>query len=110
VTHPNARKGAAWELAIRRYLEEDFGRQVRRPRQEGARDVGDLHLTPFILQAKDVANLSLPATIRQAEQQAENAGEHFGVVVAKVRGRNVADGTVSMSLRTFRKLVLAFYE
>lgn len=104
MTNPNKAKGDRWELDVTRYLAEEFNRQVRRPHQEGYKDVGDLHLSPFALQCKDVAGLSLPATIRAAELQAGHAEEPFGVVVHKVRGKNVADGTVSMSLRTFRAL------
>lgn len=105
MTNPNKAKGDRWELAVMRFLADWFGRLVRRPHQEGFKDVGDLHLSPFILQCKDVANLSLPATIRAAELQATHAGEPFGVVVHKVRGKSAEDGTVSMSLRTFRAVV-----
>ena len=105
MTNPNKAKGDRWERAVMAYLAEEFGRQVRRPHQEGFKDVGDLHLSPFALQCKDVAGLSLPATIRAAELQATHAEEQFGVVVHKVRGKGAAEGVVSMSLRTFRDLV-----
>lgn len=105
MTNPNKAKGDRWELAVMAFLALVFGRLVRRPHQEGYKDVGDLHLSPFILQCKDVANLSLPATIRAAELQAGHAGEPFGVVVHKVRGKPAAEGVVSMSLATFRDVV-----
>lgn len=105
MTNPNKAKGDRWERAVMEYLAIAFGRLVRRPHQEGFRDVGDLHLSPFIIQCKDVAGLSLPATIRAAEAQAVNAEEAFGVVAHKVRGKSAAEGTVSMSLATFRDVV-----
>jgi hypothetical protein len=110
MANPNKAKGDAWERSVMAYLAEEFGRQVRRPHQEGYKDVGDLHLSPFALQCKDVAGLSLPATIRAAELQAGHAEEPFGVVAHKVRRKNVADGTVSMSLRTFRAVAARLQE
>lgn len=105
MTHPNKAKGNRWELAVVRYLAEHFGREVRRPHQEGHVDVGDIHLSPFAIQAKDVAALSLPATVRAAEAQAKAAQEEYAVVVHKVRGKPPEDAIVSMSLRQFRVLV-----
>lgn len=104
MTNPNKAKGDRWERMIIVYLAAVFGRLVRRPRQEGFKDVGDIHLSPFIIQAKDVAGLSLPATIRAAELQAGHAQELYGVVAHKVRGKGAAEGVVSMSLATFRAL------
>jgi hypothetical protein len=107
MTSANAAKGARWELAVVRYLAEVFGRDARRPHQEGFKDVGDIHLSPFAIQAKDVAALSLPAAIRDSEKQAGHADESYGVVVHKVRGKGPEDAVVSMSLRQFRDIVSA---
>jgi hypothetical protein len=104
MTNPNAAKGARWERDVRTFLAAVFGKLVRRPHQEGFKDVGDLHLGPFVLQCKDVSGLSLPGAIRDAEKQAGHAGEPFGVVAHKVRGKGAAEATVSMSLATFRSL------
>jgi hypothetical protein len=35
-----------------RFLAEVHGRQVRRTHQEGYEDVGDIHLSPFVIRAK----------------------------------------------------------
>lgn len=106
MANPNARKGSDWERAVRRYLEEWFGRQVRRPRQEGFRDVSDLHLSPFVLQAKNWKDTTaaLREGVNGAELQAVHAGEAYGVAVIKSRNKPAADGRVAMTLRTFRRV------
>jgi len=110
VTTANQAKGAAWERDIRTYLTETLGRHVvRRPRNEGFKDVGDIHVSPFVLQAKNVAAITLSAFVEAAEAQAVNADEPFGVAVVKRRGKGAADGYVVMSLRTFRRVLTLLY-
>ncbi len=107
VTSPNAAKGKAFEREVRRYLEDVFGRLVRQPHQEGFKDVGDLHLAPFVLQAKNYADVAtaLNIGVAGAELQASHAGEPYGVAVIKKRNANVAAARVAMTLSTFRDLV-----
>lgn len=107
MTSPNAAKGARWELDIVRYLADTFGRLVRRPHQEGFKDVGDIHLSPFVLQAKNYADATaaLRFGVLGAEQQARHAEETYGVAVIKRRGKGAADAYVAMRLETFRALV-----
>lgn len=102
MTSANKAKGSAWERAVRTFLAETFGRQVRRPHAEGFLDVGDLHLDPFVLQCKNEARITLSSYVRDAEIQAERAEQPFGVAVVKQRGKGAAEGYVVMSLRTFR--------
>ena len=106
MSNPNGAKGKAFERITRRYLEEVFGRQVRRPHNEGFKDVGDLHLSPFAIQCKDYANVAaaLDIGVAGAEVQAVNAGEAFGVAVIKKRGANISEARVAMTLRTFRDI------
>lgn len=105
--NPNGAKGARFELDVFRYLSETFGRQVRRPHNEGFKDVGDLHLSPFAIQAKNYADVAaaLNVGVAGAELQAVHAEEPFGVAVIKKRGAPIAEARVAMSLRTFRDLV-----
>lgn len=107
MSNPNAAKGAQFERDIRAYLAEVHGRAVRRPHQEGTKDVGDLHLSPFVLQAKNYADIAtaLRVGVAGAELQATHAGEPFGAAVLKSRGRPIAEARVAMSLRTFRALL-----
>lgn len=105
--NPNGAKGAAFERDVRRFLEETFGRLVRRPRNEGFKDVGDIHLSPVILQAKNWGNTTsaLNEGVKGAEIQAVHAGETFGVAVIKKRGSNVSESRVAMTLATFGRLL-----
>lgn len=102
----NGTKGKAFERDIMRFLSEAFGRQVRRPHQEGFLDVGDIHLSPWALQAKNYANTTdaLNVGVRDAEIQAERAEEAYGAAVIKKRGSNIAEARVAMTLRTFRRV------
>jgi hypothetical protein len=124
VANPSKAKGTAWESAIRDYLNEALGlywldwrerrkngmtqwvnpmdpRNIKRQAQEGAKDVGDLHAWPFILEAKDVKNPAVPAWMRQAREEAFNAGFPYYVVVHKLRQANVRFGRVHLDVRTF---------
>lgn len=107
MTSANKAKGSRWELDIVRYLAERFGRKVRRPHAEGFEDVGDIHLSPFVLQAKNYSDVAtaLRVGVEGAEIQASRAEERYGVAVIKRRGKGAADAYVAMSLETFRDLV-----
>ena len=107
MTSPNARKGKDFERDVTRFLAEVFGRQVRRPHAEGFEDVGDIHLSPFALQAKNYADVAtaLNVGVKGAEEQAVRAEEPFGAAVIKKRGASIAEARVAMSLRTFRRLI-----
>lgn len=121
MANPNKVKGTQWESAIRDYLNafldlvDAHGRfldpfdagNVRRPAQEGSRDVGDIHAVPFVLEAKNTKSPAVPTWIRQAEIEAGHAGFPFGVVVHKVRGSAVATGRVHVSVRTWTRIRLA---
>lgn len=107
MSNPNKAKGSKFELDAVRYLAEVFGRSVYRPHQEGHVDVGDLHLDPVVIQAKNYGNVAtaLNVAVAGAEKQAAAAGLPFGVALIKKRGSNVAEARVAMSLRTFRDVV-----
>lgn len=109
MTSANAAKGSRWELAVVRYLMETFGRNARRPHQEGFKDVGDVHLSPFVLQAKDEARHTFSSYVDDAEAQAANAGEPFGAAVVKRRGKGPERAYVVMTLATFRALLAAMF-
>ncbi|MBC3987817.1 hypothetical protein H8N00_02615 [Streptomyces sp. AC563] len=121
MANPNKVKGTAWESAVRDYLNAFLGlvdergkfldpmngANVRRAAQEGARDVGDIHAAPFVLEAKNTKSLAVPTWIRQAEIEAAHAGFPFGVVVRKVRGSSVAVGRVHVSVGAWTRVRLA---
>jgi len=129
MSNPNKARGTAWESAVRDYLNEELGlyhprgwrngetvtpfirpadpMNVRRAAQEGARDVGDVHAVPFVLECKDVQAPAVPAWLRQAHVEAKHAGYPYGVVVHKTRGKGARAGRVHFGVRTWTRLRLA---
>lgn len=107
VTNPNGALGADHELKTVRYLAEVFGREARRPHAEGFLDVGDIHISPFALQAKNWKDTTaaLNIGVSASELQAKRAGETYGAAVIKKRNANISEARVAMTLRTFRDLV-----
>ena len=78
---------------------------VIKPRQEGYIDIGDIHVSPFVLQAKDEQSHNFSGYINDAEKQAEAAGEDYGVAVVKRRRYSTSKGYVVMTVRTFALVV-----
>ncbi|WP_432118508.1 hypothetical protein [Streptomyces sp. bgisy032] len=116
MANPSKARGTRWESAIRDYLNGVLGyshptdwRLVKRQAQEGAKDVGDLHAWPFILEAKDVKSPAVPTWLRQAEAEAVNAGFPYGVVIHKVRGKGPALARVHITDETYRRLLAAMF-
>ena len=121
MANPNKTRGTMWESAVRNYLNafldlvdnngvfrDPFdGMNVRRPAQEGARDIGDVHAVPFLLECKDVRSPAVPTWLRQATVEAVHAGFPYGVVVHKVRGLGVRAGRVHFDVRTWTRVRLA---
>ncbi|MFC9651446.1 hypothetical protein [Streptomyces sp. NPDC056937] len=118
MANPNKVKGTQWESDIRDYLNsalglvDEYGKyldpfngyNVRRPAQEGALDVGDVHAVPFILEAKNVKRPAVPTFLRQAVVEARNAGFPFGVAVVKVPRTNVRRGRVHFDIGTWTRV------
>ncbi|MFF1377534.1 hypothetical protein [Streptomyces sp. NPDC058308] len=117
MANPNKTRGTAWESAVRNFLNAFLGlvddngvfldpfdgMNVRRPAQEGARDIGDVHAAPFILECKDVRSPAVPTWLRQAKVEAVHAGFPYGVVVHKRRGLGVRSGRVHFDVCTWTR-------
>lgn len=100
-------KGTWWETACVNWL-APFIPGVRRKVLAGATDKGDVTWgsEQVVIECKNVATLSVPAWIREAELEAANNGSEFGVVFYKVRGKGQAvDGVVAMRPDTFVRLI-----
>ncbi|OKI00157.1 hypothetical protein A6A06_23620 [Streptomyces sp. CB02923] len=118
MANPNKAKGTQWESDVRDYLNKELGQvdeygklldpfdahNVRRPAQEGAADVGDVHAVPFVLECKNVKSPAVPTFLRQAEVEARHAGFPYGVAVVKVPRANVRRGRVHVSVRTWTRV------
>ncbi|MFJ9408599.1 hypothetical protein [Streptomyces sp. NPDC101393] len=126
MTNRNKAKGTEWETAAADYLNETLGQykpnwrdgaralrwkdprdsnNVTRNVQSGAGDIGDLALWPFAGEAKNVATITLPAFIKQANVEARRAGADYGVVLIKARGKSTADGFAVMDIATFARVL-----
>lgn len=106
MTSPQAAKGAKWERDVVAYLRA-VGVPANRPRQEGFDDVGDIHASPFVIQAKD--HRDVMAAIRLATDaapvQARAAREPFGVAVVKRARRPVGEAYAVMRLEDLAALI-----
>lgn len=80
--------------------------QCRRTGTQAA-DLGDLAETgpAMVIEAKDWKTLSLPQWIKQAEEAAVKT-KRFPVVIAKRRGKNVAESYVILPLWSFMGIVV----
>lgn len=108
MTNPQKAKGSAFETAIYRFL-QDAGLFAYKPRQEGSRDVGDVHVPPFVIQAKNYRDVL--AGIREGVEgvrvQKGHARMPFGVAVVKRPRKPIEDAYVVMRLGDFPQLVRA---
>lgn len=82
---------------------------ARRVAQQGFADSGDVHgVSPFVIQAKDWANLT--AALREglagAVAQAKRAGEDYGVAVVKRRHGPVGESYAVMRYEDFVRVLL----
>ncbi|MCZ0970794.1 hypothetical protein O1L55_03345 [Streptomyces albulus] len=119
-------KGTAWEREVRHYLNTALGQYVdhwkdvaypwkdphdpdniTRPAQTGAKDVGDLHARPFVIECKAERSIRLADYVRQANREAAHAGFPFGVAVVKAPRRRVEDAYAVMDLVTFGRILQA---
>ncbi|MEU7636580.1 MULTISPECIES: hypothetical protein [unclassified Streptomyces] len=125
MSNPAKRKGTAWEREVRHYLNTALGQYVDhwkdaaypwkdphdpdnviRPAQTGARDVGDLHARPFVLECKAERSIRLADYVRQAKREATHAGFPLGVAIVKAPRRSAADGYAVMDLATFAQVLV----
>lgn len=111
MTNPQKAKGTRWETAVVRYL-RDAGLYAFKPRQEGFRDVGDIHVPPFTLQAKDYRDVvtALRNGIDGVQVQRLHAGLPFGAAVVKRARKPVEDAYLVMRLGDLPALVRALTE
>lgn len=109
MANPAKRKGTAWETAVVRYL-RDAGLYAIKPRQEGTRDVGDIHVAGLVtLQAKAYADMTtgIREGVEGVRVQRLHAGLPFGFAVVKRPRKPTEDAYVVMRLADLPDLVRA---
>ena len=99
--------GTRWESAIVDYLASRGWRHAERRAKAGALDKGDITGVPgVVIEAKDVAKITLAEFLREAQVEAENAGALVGAAWIKRRGKaSPADAYVVMDGETFTHLL-----
>lgn len=110
--NPAKSRGTRFESLVCSYLNGKLGyshpadwRLIKRAAQTGAKDVGDAHAFPVVLEMKDVKSPAVPTWLRQADAEAVNAGFPYGVVVHKVRGKGPALARVHISDETWTRVL-----
>jgi hypothetical protein len=109
MSNPQKAKGTAWETAIVRFLRE-AGLYAIKPRQEGTRDVGDVHVEGLVvLQAKNYRDLAtgIREGIEGVAEQRLHAGLPFGFAVVKRARKPVEEAYVVLRLGDLPDLVRA---
>lgn len=108
MANPQKAKGTRWEGDVVALL-KDAGLKVYKPRQEGFRDVGDIHAPPFALQAKAYADVvsGLREGLNGAVVQVGHAGEGFeyGAAVVKRPRKGTGEGYFVMRLSDAARLM-----
>lgn len=80
-------KGTAAETAVVRYLQEHGFPYAERRALHGNLDKGDITgCGPIVFEVKDHAKITIPAWLRELEEEVINAKAQAGAVVAKKRG------------------------
>ena len=108
MANPQKAKGTRWETAVMRFL-RDAGLYAVKPRQEGFKDVGDIHAFPFVVQAKDYTDLlaGIRAGVDGYQVQRANARLPFAVAVVKRARKPVEDAYVVLRLGDLPDLIKA---
>lgn len=105
MSNPSKAKGTAWESALRDFLTQ-AGFDVRRVVQMGNKDQGDLHGYPLhVIEAKAEKSYDLPAYVRQAEREAANANQPYGVAMVKRPRGSTGDGYAVRSIASDARLL-----
>jgi Holliday junction resolvase len=80
-------KGTAAETAVVRYLQEHGFPYAERRALHGNLDKGDITgCGPIVFEVKDHAKITIPAWLKELEEEVANAKAEAGAVVAKKRG------------------------
>ena len=80
-------KGTAAETAVVRYLQEQGFPYAERRALHGNLDKGDITgCGPIVFEVKDHAKITIPAWLKELEEEVANAKAEAGAVVAKKRG------------------------
>ena len=111
MSNPQKAKGTRWETAVTRFL-IDAGLRAFKPRQAGRLDIGDIHVGPIVLQAKDYRDVvtGIREGTEGVREQRLHAGAPYGFAVVKRARKPVEDAYVVVRLGDFPKIARALIE
>lgn len=111
MTTPQKAKGSQWERDIAKYFNERGYPEVERRYGAGATlDKGDINgVKDTVVEAKNVAKITLSTIVDEALLEQKNAKKRFGVSIIKRRNKNVKEAYVVMTLEQYVDLY-SFYE
>lgn len=106
MSNPSKQKGTAAETAVVEYLRSQGFSTVERRALSGNLDKGDIAGVPyFAIEVKNCKTTTLAAWVAEANVEAFNAAEPYGVVWHKRSGRSSpGDWYVTMDGKTFTEL------
>jgi hypothetical protein len=94
-------KGTAFETAVVRFMQA-AGFDVERRALQGSLDKGDIAgLDGWVLECKAEKAITLAEYMKEAEQEAVNAGVPWYAAIVKRRNKNVSDAYVVLPLKVF---------
>jgi hypothetical protein len=107
MTSPQARKGSVFERDVVKFLQVHGHPYCERAYGAGRpEDTGDIDGLPgWCLELKNHRAMNLAGWCDEVEAERVNGRQPYGAVVAKRRGKPVADSYVVMSLATFAALM-----
>ena len=100
-------KGYAGEREyVEAAIEAGFSGAGRNGSVYGSKDRGDIHGIPgWVIQVKNVAVLKIPEYMKDAEEQARNAGVKLFCLAFKLKGKHMREGVTVLPNRTWFQLV-----
>lgn len=106
MSNPSKRKGTAFEVAVRDYL-DSRGVVAFRTAPTGAKDEGDLLVPEWdaIIECKATKAIDLAGAVDEASIEAFHAHNRFGIAIIKRRLWNVSQAYVVMPLDRFVTLL-----
>lgn len=107
MTSPQARKGGQFERDVCTFLREHGHPYAERAYGAGRPgDVGDIDGIPnWCIEAKNHKTIDLAGFMAEAERERLNGRRLNAAVIAKRRGKSVADAYVVIDLTTFARLL-----
>jgi len=106
MTNTAKRIGTEWESRIVKFLISVLSlRHAARHPTPGLLDEGDVHVWPFVIQAKAQKRFALAEWVKATREQADRAHFPWSVVYVKAPGKPIGQGYAVTSIEEHRRLM-----